>query len=90
MKFDLETIRKNQIELLDCQVEIVLKCLEYYCYSANFMFDRNKKYTTKEDNIRISIITDTYHQISLQFSNSKSKNKITNENQNLDNFKKVS
>jgi hypothetical protein len=87
----METIQYHQIKLLDCQVEIILKCLEYYCYSANFMFDRNKKYTTKEDNIRISIITDTYEQISLQFANSKSNNKMTNyENQNLDILKKVS
>ena len=86
MKFDIDTIRKNKIELLDCQCEIVLKCLEYYCYSANFLFDRRRGYTSKEDELKISIITDTYNQIQNQFAKSKSENKITN----LENLKKVS
>lgn len=86
MKLNLDTIRKNRIELLDCQCEIVLKSLEYYCYSANFLYDRNKKYTSREDELKISLVTDTYHQILNQFSKSKSVNKITN----LDGIKKVS
>ena len=86
MKLDIDTIRKNKIELLDCQCEIVLKCLEYYCYSANFLFDRHRGYTLKEDELKISLITDTYHQIQNQFAESKSENIITN----LENFKKVS
>lgn len=76
MKFDLDTIRKNKIELLDCQCEVVLKSLEYYCYSANFLFDRHRKYTSKDDELKIALITDTYHQIMNQFDNSKSNNKI--------------
>ncbi len=76
MKFDLDTIRKNKIELLDCQCEIVLKSLEYYCYSANFLYDRNRKYTSREDELKIALVTDTFHQISKQFAESKNKNKI--------------
>lgn len=86
MNFDTDKIRNNKIELLDCQVEIVLKCLEYYCYSANFLYDRHRKYTTKDDELKIALITDTYHQILNQFSDSKSNNKITN----LKHFEKIS
>lgn len=90
MNFDIDTIRKNKIELLDCQVEIVLKSLQYYCYSANFMFDRHRKYTTKDDELKISLITDTYHQISIQFAKSKNAQKITNNLSNTEWYEKVS
>ena len=86
MKCDIDPIRKNDIELMDCQCEIILKCMEYYCYSANFLFERNGKYTSREDERKISLITDTYHQFSTQFANSKLKNK----NSNLKKFKKIS
>ena len=82
----LDSVKKNKIELLDCQCELVLKCLEYYCYSANFLYDRNRKYTSREDELKISLITDTYHQISSQIANSKANNKITD----LEKLKKVS
>ena len=86
MKYNFDDTHNNKIELLDCQIEIVLKCLEYYCYSANFLYNRHKKYTTKDDEFKISLITDTYHQISNQFANSRINNNITN----IKNSKKVS
>lgn len=73
-----EKIHKNKISLLDCQVEVVLKCLEYYCYSANFLLERHGKYTSKEDSQKIALITDTYYQISNQFASSKVDKKIIN------------
>lgn len=76
MNYNKDTISKITIELLDCQVEVVLKSLEYYCYSANFLFNRHKKYTTRDDELKIALVTDTYHQISNQISNSKSNGKI--------------
>jgi len=79
MKFDTDIIRENNIELLDCQVEVVLKSLEYYCYSANFIYDRHRKYTSKDDEFKIALITDTYHQISSQFAKSKFENPIKNK-----------
>lgn len=81
-----DNIRKCTIELLDCQCDIVLKCLEYYCYSANYLFQRNRKYTLKDDELKIALITDTYHQISSQIAEERLQNKSTN----LENFKKVS
>lgn len=89
MNFNLDTIRNNKIELLDCQVEIVLKSLQYYCYSANFMFDRHRKYTTKDDEFKISLITDTYHQISTQFDRSKGKQKIKKNYSESEFYEKV-
>ena len=81
-----EILEKFAIELMECQYEIIIKCLEYYCYSANFILERNGKYTNREDEKKIALITDTYHQISIQFANSKSKSK----NSNLEKFKKIS
>ncbi len=75
MKIDFDNLERNNIELLGCQCEVVLKCLEYYCYSANFLFERNKKYTSREDELKISFITDTYHQISQQLGQTKSERK---------------
>ncbi len=72
MKYTLDSVKKQDIELLDCQCEIVLKCLEYYCYCSNFLLERNGKYTSREDEMKIALITDTYHQIIKQLSNSKS------------------
>ncbi len=82
-------IKNNKIELLDCQVEIVLKCLQYYCYSANFMFDRHRKYTTKDNEFQISLITDTYHQISKQFADCKYAHKNNDEKPESEFYKKV-
>lgn len=70
-----DELKKYTIELLDCQCELVLKCMEYYCYSANYLFQRNRKYTLKDDELKISLITDTYQQISKQYEEAKSKSK---------------
>ena len=90
MNFDIDTIRNVRIELLDCQVEIVLKSLEYYCYSANFLYERHGKFTKKDDELKISLITDTYHQIMHQLANSKVNDKTTNNLVNSKKIKKVS
>lgn len=75
MKYNLDHIKENDIRLLDCQCETILKCMEYYCYSANFLLERNGKYTNREDEKKIALITDTYEQFLKQFADSKS-NKI--------------
>lgn len=75
MQYDIEDIQQNNIILLNEQVELILRCLNYYCYSANYLFNRNKKYTSKEDEMQISMITDTYHQIESQYYKFKQKNK---------------
>ena len=88
MEFNIDSIRKNKIELLDCQVEVVLKCLEFYCYTANFMNNRKHKYESVAENFKICLITDTYHQIMRQFSISESENPI--KNNTFNSFEKIS
>ncbi len=58
MKFDFN-IKKNKIELLNCQIDIILKSLEFYAYRT--------KNITKEENVKSSLISDTYHQILAQY-----------------------
>lgn len=89
-------IDNTKLELLDCQVEVVLKCLEYYCYSANFLLERNGSYTTKEDEMKISLITDTYNQIMFQQGKSRKRANLikdrlkTKDNIDSDIIKKIS
>lgn len=85
MNYESEKLKKCTIELLDCQCEIVLKSLEYYCYSVNFLYDRRKKNTSKENELRISLVTDTYHQIQNQLGKTKKNSLIID----LDEMKKV-
>ena len=33
LDFDIDIIRKNNIELLDCQVDLILRSLEFYSYT---------------------------------------------------------
>lgn len=51
-----ETFHKYSIELLECQVELILKSLEFYLNAYNQFSDNNK-------NIERNILTDTYNQI---------------------------
>ena len=39
MKLDFDTnhIRKNNIELLDCQVDLILRSLEFYSYTYSYI-----------------------------------------------------
>ena len=63
LDFDIDSIRNNKIELLDCQVDLILKSLEFYCYTYEFIYPRTNKSKSTEENLRISLVTDTYHQI---------------------------
>lgn len=72
-QIDEQEINNVDLVLLDFEVELVLKSMEYYCYSANFLFQRNRKYTLKDDELKIALITDTYEHISQQLANNKNK-----------------
>ena len=92
MKFDLDTIRKNNIELLDCQVEIVLKSLEFYCYTYNYIYPRTKKkFESPEAALRLSLIRETYQQILSQYRDSEAQNPVTEHtiDENIEKFKKI-
>lgn len=84
--FDIDSIRKNNIELLDCQVDLILRSLEFYNYTYKFIYPRRGKSESLESNLRISLVNDTYEQILSQFSKSKLNNPIlssSNENEKI-------
>lgn len=69
--FDIEHIRKHDISLLDCQVDLVLKSLSFYLYTYRFIYPRRNETKSLEENLRISLVRDTYEQIFSQYADSK-------------------
>lgn len=76
LDFDIDTIRKNKIELLDCQIDLILRSLEFYSYTYQYIYPRRYESETKEENLRICLVRDTYEQILNQFGISKKENPI--------------
>ena len=90
LDFDINNIRKNQIELLDCQIDLILRSLEFYAYTYQFIYPRRHKSESKEENLRICLVRDTYEQILNQFGISKKQNPINdNENDEFENISKI-
>ena len=83
LDFDVDSIRNNKIELLDCQIDLILRSLEFYCYTYEFIYPRTNKSKSTEENLRISLVTDTYHQILDQYEKSKIENSIINKNEKI-------
>ena len=77
--FDIDSIRKNRIELLDCQVDLILRSLEFYSYAYQFVYPRRGESESLESNLRISLVRDTYNQILDEFGISKSENPILHD-----------
>jgi hypothetical protein len=89
LDFDINSIRKNNIELLDCQIDLILRSLEFYSYTYQYIYPRRGKSETLEENLRISLVRDTYEQILNEFGISKKTN-LFNENLTFENkFKKI-
>lgn len=89
LEFDTDIIRKNKIELLDCQVDLILKSLEMYSYMYQFIYPRSNKTLSNEENLRISLVKDTFEQILSEYNDSKNNNKIQNKiEMNLKKFQK--
>ena len=74
--FDTENIRKNDISLLDCQVDLILRSLEFYLYTYKFIYPRRRESETDVENLRKSLVFDTYHQILAEYNESKANNPI--------------
>ena len=90
LDFDIDKIRKNKIELLDCQIDLILRSLEFYAYTYQFIYPRRHKSESKEENLRICLVRDTYEQILNQFGISKKQNPINdNENDEFENIFKI-
>lgn len=63
--------QRYEISLLDCQIELILKSLEVYCYDINEKYQRRKISITKAENSEKSLIRDTYHQILAEYQEAK-------------------
>lgn len=79
LDFDVNNIRKNNITLLDCQVDLILRSLEFYAYTYQYIYPRSKKSESEEENLRKCLVRDTYHQILNEFNISKKQNPIDDE-----------
>ena len=84
MDMNIDKIRRTSIELLDCQVDLLLKSLEFYMYTYKYVYPRRRKSESKEENARICLVRDTYEQILSQFGLSK------NEEIDLDDLENIS
>lgn len=90
LDFDTEHIRKHDISLLDCQVDLILRSLSFYKYTYEFIYPRRKETKTLDENLRISLVRDTYEQIFTQYADSKYNYEKLIDKENLDkNYKKV-
>ena len=74
MKFD--SIRMNTIELLDCPVDLILRSLEFYEHAYTFIYPRSKESKSLKENLRITLVRDTYSQILTEFSELKKQNPV--------------
>ncbi len=92
LDFDTNNIRKNSIDLLDCQVDLILRSLEFYCYTYNYIYPRTKKkFESPEAALRLSLIRETYQQILSQYRDSEAQNPVTEHtiDENIEKFKKI-
>lgn len=90
LDFDIDTVRKNNIELLDCQVDLILRSLEFYSYTYQFIYPRRRISESKEENLRICLVRDTYEQILSQFKKYSSSESVDNtdiEDERIKKFK---
>ena len=76
LDFDTENIRKNDISLLDSQIDLILRSLEFYLYTYRFIYPRRRESETDEENLRKALVFNTYHQILYQYNESKKSNPI--------------
>lgn len=88
LDFDIDTVRKNNIELLDCQVDLILRSLEFYSYTYQFIYPRRRVSESKEENLRICLVRDTYEQILSQFEKYSTSESIDNTDVEEDSKKK--
>lgn len=64
----MKNLKIYNITLLDCQVELILKSLEVYCYDINEKYNKRKISKSKAENSEKSLVRDTYNQILAEYS----------------------
>lgn len=75
LDFDIEFIRKHEICLMDCQIDLILKSLTMYSYVYKYVCPYQQSQSREED-LRISLVRDTIEQIYSTYINSKKDNEI--------------
>lgn len=89
LDFDIENIEKTNVELLNCEIDLILRSLEFYCYTYQYIYPRRGKSESDEENLRISLVRDTYHQIASQVTNNTSKELMNFKLIEEKNFEKI-
>lgn len=69
LDFNTDSIRKEHIWLLPAQVDLILRSLEFYLYTYNFIYPRRGVSETLEENLRKSLVRDTWYQIRSETNN---------------------
>lgn len=64
----MKNFKIYNITLLDCQVELILKSLEVYCYDINEKYNKRKMSKSKVESSEKSLVRDTYNQILAEYS----------------------
>ena len=62
LDFDIDSIRKHQIPLMDCQIDLILKSLTMYSYVYKYVCPY-KQSQSREEDLRIALVRDTIEQI---------------------------
>lgn len=76
--------------MISIQVDLILRSLAFYKYTYEFIYPRRKETKTLEENLRISLVKDTYEQIFTQYTDSKyNYKKLVNEEFFNENYKKI-
>ena len=68
-------------------VDLILRSLEFYSYTYNYIYPRRGKSESLEENLRKSLVRDTYHQITSQLH--LNEHQFDNYNQFKKDFKKI-
>ena len=71
LDFHVDSIEKNTIGVLNCQIDLILRSLEFYAYTYQFVYPRRGKTESLEENLRKKLIRDTYQQITSQLKLNK-------------------
>lgn len=70
LEFDVNLVSKHKISLLECQVELILRSLELYGHTFKYVCPK-KKFEHEEEELRMSLLRDTYEQILSELGDSK-------------------
>ena len=83
VKFDTNNIQSVELNLLDGQVEIILRALELYAYNLDYMLNSNDSYDDISQE-RTALLKYTYEQVLASQAE-----QVENKSTNIDNIPKI-